>query len=215
MTVANGVTSIADAQHLVLDDISWEFYEELLRELGNRQIRITFDQGRLEIMSPLPRHEMWSQWINRLIEVVCMERSIRVASLGSTTFKSSRRRKGLEPDKCYYIKHAEQGFELDGEFDADEHQCPDLAVEIDITSSSIPREPIYAALGVPELWRFDGEKFQVFNLSPKRKYVRKLRSKAFPFLPMAQFGKFVFRMRDKDQAKVLRELRDLVSRLPS
>lgn len=207
MTVANGITSIADAQHMVLDDVSWEFYEHLLREIGSRQIRVTFDQGNLEIMSPLPKHERWGAWIGRLIELMCFERSIDCQPLGSTTFRDEAQQKGLEPDACYYFKQAAVARQLEAAWNPDTDPVPELVVEIDITSRSIPREPIFAALGIKELWRFDGSKLQVLHLSPKGKYVTRAKSIAFPFLPLDKFSQFVLRGRDKDQLKVLREFR--------
>lgn len=41
---------------------------------------------------------------------------------------------------------------------------PDLVLEIDITSPSINKLPIYAQLGVPEVWRYDGRKLTVLTL---------------------------------------------------
>jgi Uma2 family endonuclease len=205
MNVVNGVT-LESQQHILLEDVSWDLYEHLLRELGNRPLRVTYDQGRMEIMSPLPKHERWGQWIARLIELMCLQRSIYVESLGSTTFRERLKLKGLEPDKCFYIQHAEQAREMEDEFDPAIHSPPDLAIEIDITSRSIRREPIYAALAVPELWRFDGNRLSFLHLSPRSgKYVAQTRSKAFPFITVSGFQKFVLRMRDKDQIRTLRE----------
>jgi Uma2 family endonuclease len=210
MTLADATILPGQAQHIVLDDVSWEFYEHLLQEVGDHAIRITYDNGRLEIMSPLARHEKWGEWIGRLVELICLERSIHVESLGSTTFRSRAKQKGLEPDKCFYIQHAEDAREMDEEFDPAIHQPPDLAIEIDITRRSIDREPIYAGLGVPELWRFDGKRLHVLHLTARKKYVRRARSLSFPFLPMADFEKFVLRIKDKDQIRVLREFRQWV-----
>jgi Uma2 family endonuclease len=214
MTIANGVTSLADQQHIVLEDVSWESYERLLDEVGNRQIRMTYDQGRLEIMSPLAKHERWGAWIGRLIELMCFERSIDVECLGSTTFRSQTRRKGLEPDECYYFKRAAEAREIEGAFDPVIHPVPELAIEIDITSRSIPRQPIYAALGIPEIWRFDGVELQVLHLGARQKYVARARSLSLPFLPVREFAAFVLRKGEKDQLRVLREFRDWSMRLP-
>jgi Uma2 family endonuclease len=215
VTIANATVHLADQQHIVLDDVSWDFYEHLLREIGNRQIRVTFDQGSIEIMSPLPKHERWGSWIGRLVELLCFTRSIDCECLGSTTFRDEAKQKGLEPDECYYFKNAQVARQMEEEFDPAVDPVPELAIEIDITSRSIPREPIYAALGVKELWRFDGRSLTVMHLSAKGKYVVRAASIAFPFLPMAEFAKFVLRMREKDQIKVLREFREWVVSLPA
>src|SRR5438552_134276 len=133
MTIADGI-DLWHPEHLVLENASWELYEQLLRETADRRLRITYDQGRLEIMSPLARHEGYGSWIARLIELMCLERSIRVASLKSTTFRSKRKRKGLEPDECFYIQHVDAGLKLDEEFNPATDPPPDLAIEVDITS---------------------------------------------------------------------------------
>src|SRR5882762_6534259 len=94
-----------EVQHFVLEDASWELYEKLLRDIGNRPIRITYDDGRLEIMSPLPEHERPSNFIGRLIEMLSFELGMPIACLGSTTFRRRDKAKGLEPDQCYYFKN--------------------------------------------------------------------------------------------------------------
>ncbi len=103
---------------------------------------------------------------------------------------------------------------MEDEIDPAIHPAPDLAVEIDITHRSIGREPIYAALGVPELWRFDGTHLDVLQLTGKQaKYAKKTRSLAFPFLPPAEFEKFVLRRKDKNQLAVLADFRKWVKGL--
>jgi len=215
MTTASVHLSAGGQQHIVLDDVSWEFYEHLLREVGDEHVRVSYDKGRLELMSPLPKHERWGEWIGRLVELVCLERSIRVESLGSTTFRSQAKQRGVEPDKCFYIQHADYAAGIEDAFDPAVNVPPDLALEIDITNRSIDREPIYAALGVPELWRFDGKQLHILHLSSKRKYLRRKRSLAFPFLTMDRFEEFVLRIKDRDQIRVLREFRQWVNALPA
>ena len=204
---------LAEQQHIVLDDVSWEFYERLLHEIGDRAVRVTYDDGWMEIMSPLPRHEKWKKRIGRLVEFLSFELHIPVETLGSTTFKREDRKKGLEPDECYYVQHAPEVRDKD-ELDLAVDPPPDLAIEVDITSRSIPRQPIYAALGVPELWRFQGERLAVLHLGRDGKYYPADASLAFPFLPMKQFESFLLRLKDEDQIRVLSEFRDWVHTLP-
>lgn len=40
-----------------LEDVAWKTYEMLLRDTAAQRLRITYDQGRMSIMSPLPWHE--------------------------------------------------------------------------------------------------------------------------------------------------------------
>jgi len=191
-------------QHLVLDGISWAFYERLLDEIGDRPIRVTYSHGSLEIMPPLPEHEIAKKAIAQLIELLTLELGIPRACFGSTTFRREDKGGGLEPDECYYFDNAPRVRGMK-RFDPAVHPAPDLGIEIDITQRSIPRDPIYADLGVRELWRFDGEKLTVLHLLGGR-YHPAHASMALPFLPMAEFEKFVHRMLgDEDETKVLRE----------
>jgi Uma2 family endonuclease len=121
-------------------------------------------------------------------------------------------KKGLEPDECYYVQHAAD-VEGKDELDLKKDPPPDLAIEIDITHRSIPRLPIYAALGVPEVWRFDGLKLTVLILGDDGKYRPATSSLAFPFLPMETFSSFLLRLASEPQIAVLREFRDWVKTL--
>jgi Uma2 family endonuclease len=201
---ADILSALDDTQHLVLDGVSWEAYEDLLREIGNDAIRVTYDEGAIEIMSPLPKHEKWGARIARLIELMGFERDIEIEPLGSTTFRKRSRNKGLEPDKCFYIANAMAARELEEEFDPTIHPPPDLAVEVDVTSRSLPREPIYAALGVAELWRFRRNKLTVRHLKGES-YVDATASISFPFLPMDKFEEYVLRLAKEPINRVLHE----------
>jgi Uma2 family endonuclease len=163
-------------------------------------------------MSPLPKHEEWKSRIGRMIELMSLELGIHVRTLGSTTFRRKRKKVGLEPDECYYVQHidAVRGKDrLDLEIDPP----PDLVVEIDITRRSIAREPIYAALRVPELWRYDAKRLAVLELNKEGKYSERPSSLAFPFLPMEPFAKYLDRMRAEDDLTVLRDFHQWVRTL--
>jgi Uma2 family endonuclease len=214
MTLATTQNSLVDQQHIVLDDVSWEFYEHLLEEVGDRPIRITYDSGSLEIMAPLNIHEYWKTCIGRLIENMCLERDIKMLPGGSTTFRRKDREKGLEPDECYYFQNIDVMRHKRGEMDLTKDPPPDLAVEIDITSRSIAREPIYAALGIPELWRFDGKKLTVLRLAPSGKYKPQKNSGLFPFLPMEEFNRYLKRFEEEDHNAVVRAFQKWVVTLP-
>lgn len=199
-------------QHIVLDGMSWGFYERLLEDIGDRPIRVTFFEGTIEIMSPLFKHEIVKGAISRLIETLALDLGINLLPAGSTTFRRRDKSAGLEPDECYYLKNAAavRGMER---FDPKKFPPPDLAIEVDITSRSIPRQPIYAALGVPELWRFDGKNLEVMILG-KNGYMSADSSIAFPFLKMSQFSQFVHRLLKEDSVIVLKDFRQWVAKLP-
>ena|ERR1700677_1631349 len=189
-------------QRILLENIPWETYEALVDGIGERQIRITYDNGTLQIMTLSLDHESYGSWIDRLIGMLTFELDISIRSGGSTTLKWKRKRKGLEPDKCYWIQRAEAMLGK-REFDFKIDPPPDLAVEVDVSRSSLNRLPIYAAFKIPELWRFDGERLRVYQLY-KGKYRQKKQSLAFPFLPLEKFAKFIRESAEQDETSLLR-----------
>jgi Uma2 family endonuclease len=140
---------------------------------------------------------------------MALELNLNVGPLGSTTFRNQRRRKGIEPDECYYVQNA-AAVQGNDDIDLSTVPPPDLAVEVDIKSSSLPRQPVYAALKIPELWRYDGKKFWILKLDSHGKYRAVERSGAFAFLPIAEFEVFLHRLGTGDQNAVLREFREWV-----
>src|SRR5262245_15230309 len=95
-------------EHIVLYDVSWEAYEALLEAMGDRRLRHSYDQGVLEIMSPLKRHDRAKKIIARMLEAMALELDIDIQSIGSTTLRKRPKQKGLEPDECYYVAHEPQ-----------------------------------------------------------------------------------------------------------
>jgi Uma2 family endonuclease len=149
---------------IVLHGISWDTYQSLVRELESQPSkRMTYDNGLLEIFMPLPPHEKNKKYVARFVEIVTEALDIEICSLGSCTWSRKDLAKGVEADECYYIQH-EAMIRGKMAIDLTIDPPPDLAIEIDITSPSVPRLPIYRALGVPEVWRFDGEKMRLLAL---------------------------------------------------
>ena len=193
---------LEDVQHFVLEYANWELYEQLLKTVGNRPIRLTYDHGTLEIMSPLPEHDQPKTIIGRMIETLAFERSMEIASYGSTTFKSRKKSVGLEPDESYYFRD-EKKMRGRKRINLQKDPPPELVVEIDITSRSIAREPIYAALGVPELWRWDGHVLQCLHLV-SGSYRNRKYSLVFPFLEPVSLGRFIASVPDKGETSAIR-----------
>jgi Uma2 family endonuclease len=205
---------LADQQHIVMHDVSWDFYTRVLEQIGDGTTRVTFSDGSIEIMSPLPEHEAAKESIGVLIDVLAADRRMTIARFGSTTFRREDRQKGLEPDKCYYFGKSVARVRGMKRFDPTVHPVPDLAVEIDITRRSIVRQPIYATLGVREIWRFDGHRLVALLLKRGGTYAASRSSRVFPFLPMDRFEAFVLRMASEDQMTVQLEFQDWVRTLP-
>src|SRR5918995_2406382 len=151
-------------QRVVLHNISWNTYERLLADHENNSApRLTYDRGELEIMSPSPEHEKFNRRIAQLVLVVAEELDIEAEDLGSTTFRREDLERGFEPDSCFYIQNEEQVRGKD-RIDLAVDPPPDLVIEIDIISPSFSKLPIYAQIGVPEVWRYDGERMTILIL---------------------------------------------------
>jgi Uma2 family endonuclease len=178
-------------QRFLLSGVSWQTYEALLAEVGERTaIHLTYDDGDLEFMSPGGLHDRYKHRFGRMIVALSEVLKIPMDGCGSTTLRRGDMKKGLEPDEAFYIQNEPRvrgKFEMDLEVDPP----PDLAIEIDITNSSVDREGIYAALGVPELWRYDGETLRIFRLGVGGKYEATATSSCFPFLPIQEFAEFL------------------------
>ena len=176
------LTQPAIAEHLVLNDVSWEAYERLLEVFGDRRLRHSYDDGTLEIMSPLKRHDRAKKLIARLIEMAAYELDIEIQGIGSTTLRRSERRQGLEPDECYYVDH-EAEVRCKPDYVPGRDPPPDLAVEVDVTSSSLDRMHIYANLGVPEVWRFQDGQLTFWRLGGSGRYLRSAAAELSPSSP--------------------------------
>ncbi|MFM6107261.1 MAG: Uma2 family endonuclease [Sphaerospermopsis kisseleviana] len=172
---------VPPGQRVLLENVTWTELEAILEELGeHRAARIAYDQGILEIMTPLPEHEFDQEIISDLIKALLEELDIEFLSLGSTTFKNQFMQKGIEPDQCFYIKN-EALVRGKKRLDLTVDPPPDLALEIDVTSRTHPN--IYQALKVPELWRFENGKLQI-NILVDGNYVVSQSSLNFPGLPL-------------------------------
>jgi len=193
---------------IVLAPVSWSLYQQILRELGDRRSkRLTYDSGRLEIMSPSDLHEDVKTVAARLLETYALLMRIKVQGYGSMTMDREDLEKGLEPDECYYVQSFDRlprGRRLDLSTDPP----PDLAIEVDISPPSIARQPIYAALSVPEVWLYDGRSFIVLRRTADGRYAEARQSECFPSLPIDEFNRFVRIGLESNQPAALEALMD-------
>lgn len=159
-----GTVVTSPEQRIVLRQVSWDTYEHILSDhLDSSTPRFTYDRGVLEIMSPSSEHEETNRTISLLVEVLAEEMNIDIRNLGSTTFKRKDLKCGFEPDSCFYIQNVEL-IRGKSKIDLKNDPPPDLVIEIDITSFSIEKLPIYAKIGVPEVWRYDGNRLFILTL---------------------------------------------------
>src|SRR6266850_5689992 len=157
-------TLLSPEQRVVLHHISWDIYESLLFADRDRSVpRFTYDRGELEIVSPSAEHEQLTRTVALLVNIVAEELGINVKDFGSTTFRLEDDERGFEPDTCFYIEKFGQvrgKKELDLRID----RPPDLAIEVDITSSSLDKFSIMAEAGIPEVWRYDKNGLRILGL---------------------------------------------------
>lgn len=174
----------------VLDGVSWEAYEEFLEALSDHYLRHTYDRGTLEMMSPSKEHDWPKKVIARMIESMALELNIPIQSIGSTTVRRAEAKRGLQPDESYYVAHEPQVRGKDS-YDPGIDPPPDLAVEVEATRSLLSRLGVYAALGVPEIWRYDGTSLRFYQRNEAGEYIEIDRSLAFPFLPPADIQRLL------------------------
>jgi Uma2 family endonuclease len=205
----DAVEHLPDGALLRLEHIRWDEYEQLLEDLilwpG---MRVSYDQGRVEIMSPTTEHEEYKGFILRLVHVLAEELDIILESRGASTIKQKRMQKGAEPDECFYVQNADA---IIGKrrIDLSVDPPPDVVVEIDITSESLNKLPIYAAFGVPEIWRYDGEQAYIYHLD-NQEYVSASASRVFPFLTVQALVEAIEQSKTQGQSVALKAFRQWV-----
>ena len=151
-------------QKLILQGIGWDFYEQILEEFeDSNALHFAYDDGFLEVEVPTGKHEIPNRKLAELVMIICIELEIDALNAGSTTFRKRVKAKGVEPDTCFYIQN-ESKIRGKMQIDLTVDPPPDLVIEIDVTSPSLKKLPIYAALGVPEVWLYKGETVEFYQL---------------------------------------------------
>jgi Uma2 family endonuclease len=198
-----------EAEEILLENVSWQTYEAILRGLGKRHVRVTYDEGDLGIMT-LSEHESSGSFLGRIVEMLTFLLDIPIASGGMTTLRKKWRKKGLEPDKSYWIQH-ERRMRGRKRWLPRRDPPPDLVIEIEISRSALNRMAIYAALGVPEIWTFDGQRLAIFQLDrANEKYREKTNSRSFQFLTAADIQPFLDQIGMEDETRWLRRFAEWV-----
>ena len=182
--------------------VSWNDYEGLLRAIGEAPgPHISFDEGTLQITSPSSKHEYLSKLIERLVDRISIRQRIKVLFYGSATLKKQSEQKGAEPDACFYVQTADAVGKKD-QIDFNTDPPPDVVLEIDIHHESISKFPIYAAFGISELWRYDGESLIIYHLR-NGQYELADTSLALPILTSAVLTEFLARGPKEDQYDIV------------
>jgi Uma2 family endonuclease len=195
-------------QVLRMSSVDWATYSRLLHIFAERPgFRLTYDRGELEIMSPMLQHDDGSWFLGDMVFMLTFELDLPLKRGGSTTMRRRKKQKGIEADTCYWIANAHKmagRLRLDLRTDPP----PDLAIEVDVTNSSLDRMGIYAALKVPEVWRLAGDVLTFNVLNKKGVYRTTAKSLVFPLVTPADLLGFLQLAREAgDENAVIRQFR--------
>lgn len=193
-----GNTPTPSEQRVVLDNVSWQQFENLLTELSNnRSARFCYDQGRLEMMTPTEEHDRCRKLIESLLLVLVDETYLKLVTFNDTVLKRRDLKLGVDPDACFYIQHATQ-MQAKSAIDLAQDPLPEVILEVALTPSALNKLPLYAALGLPEVWLYKNDPsnkplertLQIYQLQGDRYWVSP-HSSVFPFLPAARVLEFI------------------------
>ena len=188
MYIESPATPVGE-KRMAFRDLDWSGFQQIRQLLTERtRTRFTYDSGVLEITMPLELHERLARLIELFIRILVVEQGLKLKSMGSTTLEREDLLKSAEPDNGYYI----QNYPLvaDHEVDLAVDPPPDLVVEVDITHTDINKDLLYAKLGVPEFWRFDGNNWKVLCLVDGA-YQEREKSPTFPILAKEDLYRFL------------------------
>lgn len=173
------VSQLPEDSVVTFQGAGWEDYEDLLRQVDKRKgLRISYSEGVLQVMTVSSEHENYADFIRILVAHLSFRRHIKIRFFGSATMKKGTFSKGTEPDACFYVQSADLlGNKMRLDFGVD--PPPDIVVEVDVHHDTRFKFPIYAVLGVPEIWRFDG-KVMTFHRLEQGEYVATDSSGALP-----------------------------------
>ncbi|MBP0021252.1 MAG: Uma2 family endonuclease [Cyanobacteria bacterium SBLK] len=190
---------------LILRGISWQTYKALMTDVGdNRLWRMTYERGVLEIRMPREEHEEPKELLGDFITVMVDELGWEMRKLGSLTLEREDLNRAAEPDACFYIQN--EAIVRGRKITLGQDPPPDLVIESDYTHSSIYKHSLYAALGVPEIWRYYQNRLGVYRLNGEE-YIESRESLAFPFLPIGEIPDFVRQSQKIGQRSTVRQFR--------
>jgi Uma2 family endonuclease len=209
VTIPEETAEKAGGQRLVLRGVEWSEYRKVSEAFSERHLRITYDRGTLELMTISSAHGRFGRLLARLVGALTEELGLPLCSCGDMTCDREDLDQGIEPDECSYIANEPIVREKE-KIDMTIDPPPDLAVEIEITRSSQNRLGIYGALGVAEVWRFDGEVLTIHQRMPNGQYAVTEQSPQFPFLSATELGKFLQLYTQLEENALVRSFRDWV-----
>lgn len=197
-----------DSSVIVMCGISWPTYKAIMAEVDDNRIwRIAYDQNILELRMPSLKHEGPKGLLESFVEAAADELEIELLKAGALRLEREDLTRAIEPDSCFYIQH-EADFRSRDTITLPQDPPPDLAIESDYTSSSINKLDLYAAMGVPELWRFSKGILEIYHLQAGH-YQMADTSLAFPDLPVASIPNLIEASKTQGQRTIVRQFRQL------
>lgn len=151
-------------QHLILCGIRWATYQQLAADLGEQPVRLAYDQGILEIMTPSFEHERFNRLLADIAQAIAFGKDLAIEQAGSTDFSRADIERGFQPDSCFYLGDHVDAIKGKKRLDVSIDPPPDLVIEVDVTNRSLDKLPLYAAIGVVEIWRFTLDRIIMYCL---------------------------------------------------
>jgi Uma2 family endonuclease len=190
----------------LLTNISWQTFKTMLAEMGvRRKNRIAYDLGTVEIMTPLMPHENSNRLLEVFIGVMCEELGLEIKRTGSLTLTREDLERGGEPDSSYYIQN-ESLVRNKENIDLATDPPPDLVLEVEYSRSAINKLNIYASMGIPEVWRFNGSVLLVYTFSDDR-YIQVEISPTFNPIPVREIPRFLQQAKTTGENATTRDFR--------
>ncbi len=193
---------------LVLTGISWEEYLDLSERMSHRRLQTTYCDGEFEVFPASFEHATRVSLLDRFFYTVLDECCIDYLSAGRSTLRRSDLKIALEPDRSYYLKNWSV-ISRKKEIDLPRDPPPDLVIDVDIPNHSARHMRVLAGLGVPEVWRYDGQ-FLSVHLLLGGEYTVVDRSDCCPFLPMNEVVRFMQLQNQMEENALVRSFREWV-----
>jgi len=202
-------TTTPAEQRTLLRNISWQTFKAMLVDMGSeRATRLAYDKGLVEIMTPLMPHENSNRLIEVFVGVLCEELGLEIKRAGSLTLTRDDLERGAEPDSSYYIQN-EPLVRDKAEIDLDNDPPPDLVLEVEYSRSRIDKLSLYAAMGIPEFWRYNGSVLRIYRLESGQ-YVQCNNSPTFTPIAVTEIPKFLQQSRKVGEITCTRNFRNWI-----
>lgn len=199
-------TATPAEQRVLLQNISWQTFKTMLAEMGSeRGSRLAYDEGTVEIMTPLMPHENSNRLIEVFVGVLCEELGLEIKRAGSLTMTRDDLERGAEPDSSYYIQNEYRVRDKE-DIDLASDPPPDLVLEVEYSRSKIDKLRLYASMQVPEFWRYNGSVLRIYRLESGQ-YSECNSSPTFAPVPLAEIPRFIKESRNVGEIAITRAFR--------